>query len=73
MKFRQTGHLHHIRKAKAVKPSLIYYQLEFVCIGVFGYVERTLCYLVENWEPQEMKMNDDMEEFVQNTDLLGQI
>ena len=30
MKAVQTGHLHHIRKAKAVKPSLIYYQLEFV-------------------------------------------
>ena len=30
MKLRQTGHLHHIRKAKAVKPSLIYYQLELV-------------------------------------------
>ena len=29
MKLRQTGHLHHIRKAKAVKPSLIYYQLGF--------------------------------------------
>ena len=29
MKLRQTGHLHHIRKAKAVKPSLIYYQYEF--------------------------------------------
>ena len=30
MKFRQTGPFHHIRKAKAVKPSLIYYQyLEF--------------------------------------------
>ena len=29
MKFRQTNHLHHIRKAKAVKPSLIYYQFEF--------------------------------------------
>ena len=29
MKLRQTGHLHHIRKAKAVKPSLIYYQFEF--------------------------------------------
>ena len=29
LKLRQTGHLHHIRKAKAVKPSLIYYQLEF--------------------------------------------
>ena len=29
MKLRQTNHLHHIRKAKAVKPSLIYYQLEF--------------------------------------------
>jgi len=30
LKFRQTGHLHHIRKAKAVKPSLIYYQFELV-------------------------------------------
>ena len=29
MKFRQTNHLHHIRKAKAVKPSLIYYQFDF--------------------------------------------
>ena len=28
-KFRQADLLHHIRKAKAVKPSLIYYQLEF--------------------------------------------
>ena len=29
-KFRQTGHLHNIGKAKAVKPSLIYYQFQFV-------------------------------------------
>ena len=28
-KFRQADLLHHIRKAKAVKPSLLYYQLEF--------------------------------------------
>ncbi len=34
-KFRQADLLHHIRKAKAVKPSLLYYQLGFVTLSHF--------------------------------------